>query len=170
MFSDEPDRQEQINAIENRLARWKPAATAIDRDRLLFESGRAAGRAEARSHTILASIACSLLTIVIAKGTIVRDRARNAAAEPLREESVAIEAESRATKNSELSAIDPAWNSNPNVSDDSYLALSRLAESNTFETARRPDSDEPSIRSKPSDNASPPTLNALSSPLDLKDL
>lgn len=170
MFPDEPDRQEQINAIENRLARWKPSATAIDRDRLLFESGRAAGRAEARSHTILASIACSLLTIVIAKGTIVRDRARNAAAQPLPEKSVAIEAESSATTNSELSAIDPAWNTNPNVSDDSYLALSRLAGSNAFETARRSDPDEPSMRSKPSDDASSPTLNALSSPLDLKDL
>ena len=172
MFPDEPDRQEQINAIENRLARWKPSATAIDRDRLLFESGRAAGRAEARIRAIRGSIVGSILGAIVTGGILMRERGlgHDVQSRPSRGESLPTAPPTIASANPDATAIGDVGERRVMIPDESYLALSRLAGSNAFENAPRPDPNEPSIRSKPSDDASRPTLNALSSPLDLKDL
>jgi hypothetical protein len=40
---------EELNALAARLQTWRPSAGGLDRDRLIFESGRAAGLAEARA-------------------------------------------------------------------------------------------------------------------------
>ena len=172
MFSNEPDRQEQINSIENRLSRWKPAATAIDRDRLLFESGRAAGRAEAGIRAIQGSIVGSILAAIVTGGILMRERGLGRAVQsrPSRDESLQTAPPTIASANPDATAIGDVGERRVKISDDSYLALSRLAESNALERAPRPDPDETSIRSKANDDASRPTLNALSSPLDFKDL
>lgn len=170
MFTNEPDRQEPINEIENRLALWKPAATALDRDTLLYEAGRAAGRAEMRSHIVHGSLACSLIAIVVLGGTLVRDRPRNDAIKPNRGGAIIIESATNAAPNPDAIAIDRGWEPAPILSTDSYLALSRAAGSGGFESAPRPNPSESSTRSNSTDYASPPTLNARSSSLDLKDL
>jgi hypothetical protein len=52
MGIDNTDRDHEVeddmNALEHRLAAWRPAAGALDRDRMLYEAGSAAARAEAR--------------------------------------------------------------------------------------------------------------------------
>ena len=40
-----PDLENDLTAVERRLAAWRPAA-ALDRDRMLFHAGRAAAQAE----------------------------------------------------------------------------------------------------------------------------
>jgi hypothetical protein len=41
METDIPDREPDLTALERRLAGWKPSATALDRDRMLYDAGRA---------------------------------------------------------------------------------------------------------------------------------
>jgi hypothetical protein len=45
METDIPDREPELTALERRLAGWKPSATALDRDRMLYDAGRAAAGA-----------------------------------------------------------------------------------------------------------------------------
>ena len=40
---------DELNALADRLRGWRPSVGGLDRDRLIFESGRAAGLAEARA-------------------------------------------------------------------------------------------------------------------------
>ena len=40
---------ENLNALADRLRGWQPSSGGLDRDRLIFEAGRAAGLAEART-------------------------------------------------------------------------------------------------------------------------
>lgn len=40
---------DDLNALADRLRGWQPSAGGLDRDRLIFEAGRAAGLAEART-------------------------------------------------------------------------------------------------------------------------
>jgi hypothetical protein len=42
METDIPDREPDLRALERRLAGWKPSAGALDRDRMLYDAGRAA--------------------------------------------------------------------------------------------------------------------------------
>ncbi len=56
------DRPENLSGIEHLLGRLGPAPVAIDRDRLLFEAGRAAGRAETRQVGL--RVACAALALV----------------------------------------------------------------------------------------------------------
>jgi hypothetical protein len=48
MHNDIPDREPDLTALELRLAGWRPAAGALDRDRMLYEAGRATAAAGAR--------------------------------------------------------------------------------------------------------------------------
>jgi hypothetical protein len=49
MFNSDQDR---VNDLEQRLRSWVPAAGALDRDRMLFEAGRAAAGAAVRARRI----------------------------------------------------------------------------------------------------------------------
>jgi hypothetical protein len=42
METDIPDREPDLTELERRLAAWRPAAGTLDRDRMLYEAGRAA--------------------------------------------------------------------------------------------------------------------------------
>jgi hypothetical protein len=45
METDIPDREPELTALERRLAAWRPATGALDRDRMLYDAGRAAAGA-----------------------------------------------------------------------------------------------------------------------------
>ncbi len=42
METDIPGREPELTALERRLADWRPTAGALDRDRMLYNAGRAA--------------------------------------------------------------------------------------------------------------------------------
>jgi hypothetical protein len=67
-----------LNALERRLANWQPASAAglIDRDRLLFNAGRAAAAAQAQSWGRLGwfTSACLALLAVTLGGLVARER------------------------------------------------------------------------------------------------
>ncbi|MGO9466531.1 MAG: hypothetical protein ACLQIB_16005 [Isosphaeraceae bacterium] len=41
------EHEQDLSALANRLTAWRPSTGALDRDRMLYEAGRAAARAEA---------------------------------------------------------------------------------------------------------------------------
>lgn len=59
-----PSPDPKLSALGNRLARLQPAGTALDRDRMLFEAGRAAGASAQRLALWRASVALLMLGIV----------------------------------------------------------------------------------------------------------
>ena len=61
--------------FESRLARLRPAPVAIDRDRMIFEAGRAAGRADRRTWPGLALAAGLGLIACGLGGLLARERA-----------------------------------------------------------------------------------------------
>jgi hypothetical protein len=67
--------------FERRLATWLPAATALDRDRMLFEAGRASARAEARGKVWpFAALGLALLLVGLG-GLFARERSQRIALE-----------------------------------------------------------------------------------------
>jgi hypothetical protein len=74
-----PDKDS--TGFERRLAAWLPAATVLDRDRMLFEAGRAAARAEARVK-VWPSAALALAMLLMGLiGLFARERSRRLALE-----------------------------------------------------------------------------------------
>lgn len=72
------DRPESdLNATEARLSGWSPAASGLDRDRMLFLAGRAAGRSEMRRRMAVASAGLVVLISAGLGGLLVREQARS---------------------------------------------------------------------------------------------
>jgi hypothetical protein len=78
MDTPAPFPQDELNETERRLAGWSPAAPGVGRDRMLFEAGRAAARAEVRGRIamiIAADFAVLAIAIVVwARENAVRER------------------------------------------------------------------------------------------------
>ena len=76
------DRSESdLNALEARLASWRPAAPGTDRDRLIFLAGRSAGKAELRVRLVSGSAACLAVLVVTLGGLLVREQGQRRTAE-----------------------------------------------------------------------------------------
>jgi hypothetical protein len=72
----ENERELDLSEVERRLAAWRPASGGLDRDRMLYEAGRAAARADGRIHSWrLATAALTLLTVSLG-GLLARERAQ----------------------------------------------------------------------------------------------
>ncbi len=63
-----------LSPTERRIAAWRPSAVAIDRDRMLYEAGRASARAAARPWQF--ATAAALLLAVGLGGWASRERSR----------------------------------------------------------------------------------------------
>ncbi|MGP0068915.1 MAG: hypothetical protein ACLQGP_35610 [Isosphaeraceae bacterium] len=64
MDIDHDRREDDLKALEDRLTAWRPASGSLDRDRMLYDSGRAAGRGEGPIRSWrMATAALLLLTI-----------------------------------------------------------------------------------------------------------
>jgi hypothetical protein len=78
----DPDRENDLTALERRLAAWRPAAGAVDRDRMLFDAGRAAARAEDRVRVWRLATAASIIVIATLGGLLAHERSQRPALEP----------------------------------------------------------------------------------------
>jgi hypothetical protein len=67
--------------FERRLASWLPAAPALNRDRMLFEAGRASARAEAKGKVWPAAASGLALLLLGLGGLFVRERSQRLALE-----------------------------------------------------------------------------------------
>jgi hypothetical protein len=71
MDASETDPESHLNDLELRLGRWQPTSGGLSRDRLIFEAGRAAARAEAWTKlpllttAVLALVAAGLGTMLV---------------------------------------------------------------------------------------------------------
>ena len=64
MDIDHDRREDDLKALEDRLTAWRPASGSLDRDRMLYDGGRAAGRGEGPIRSWrMATAALLLLTI-----------------------------------------------------------------------------------------------------------
>src|SRR5262245_25425879 len=66
---DTPDRLSRgdLTDLERRLSGWTPSAGALDRDRMLFEAGRAAARSETRGR-LTTALAAGLAAVSVGLG------------------------------------------------------------------------------------------------------
>lgn len=71
-IEDEPEGP--LKDLERRLEQWRPSPGSLDRDRMLFEAGRAAARAESWGRLGMALTACFALVAVGLGGLLVRER------------------------------------------------------------------------------------------------
>jgi hypothetical protein len=72
----EYERELEISEMERRLASWRPATGGLDRDRMLYDAGRAAARADGLSRPWgLATAALTLVTVGLG-GLLLHERSR----------------------------------------------------------------------------------------------
>lgn len=62
--------EDDLTDLERRLRQWQPTALGLDRDRMLFEAGRATARAEIWGWVPIGSIA-ALLIVAVGLGVLV---------------------------------------------------------------------------------------------------
>jgi hypothetical protein len=106
-----------LTDLERRLTLWRPAPVVLDRDRMLFEAGRAAGRSEARLRAGLLSTAALALVAAGLGVPLVRERAQRHALEVrIARQSIAAPAPSMPEPAPPPIAIEP-------FAPESYLAL-----------------------------------------------
>jgi hypothetical protein len=113
---------ESLSDLERRLAAWRPAPAGIDRDRLLYESGRNAVRSGWRLAAGRLAIAALLLVCVVQGGLLARERGRRHALEVSLVQARAVAAPAIAAL---ADAPPPEFEPGPPPGPSSYLALSR---------------------------------------------
>ncbi len=106
-----------LSDLERRLEQWRPLPGSLDRDRMLFEAGRASARAESWGRLGAVLAASFALVAVGLGGLLVRERGHRHAlevtlAERTREPVIA-------------DPVLPPLPSRPEPAPDSYLALTR---------------------------------------------
>ena len=75
------DPEGDLSALERRLGNWRPAAGVVDRDRMLFEAGRAAARNESWGRFGGLSSAFLALVALGLGGLLVREQGNRRALE-----------------------------------------------------------------------------------------
>ncbi len=76
-----PDFENDLTAVERRLAAWRPACGSLSRDHMLFHAGRAAEQAESRSRFWQFATAASVVVIVTLGGVLAHERSQRIALE-----------------------------------------------------------------------------------------
>lgn len=76
MDTNNPNREidPDLTAMEHRLAVWQPSTGALDRDRMLYDAGRAAARAESRVRSWRLATAALALVAVGLGGLLAHER------------------------------------------------------------------------------------------------
>lgn len=138
MDTPAPFPQDELNETERRLAGWSPAAPMLNRDRMLFEAGRAAARTEARGRlAMIVAADFAVLAIAIGVWALREDAARKRLELALAEHSQLLNAVSATQVAAPVPGpVPPAV---PAPARDSYLALThRLANDGLDETVTAP--------------------------------
>ena len=81
MDRTERDPLDDRNALEQRLGQWRPAPLGLDRDRMMFEAGRASAGFDSLRLFALGSIAGLLLVALGLGGLFVHERSQRQAVE-----------------------------------------------------------------------------------------
>jgi hypothetical protein len=154
-----------LTALERRLAAWRPAAGALDRDRMLYDAGRAA----AGARPWRPATAALLLATTGLGGLLVRERIQLAREGSLlaHERAHRLEAETALAARTRTSRTSPAIPSSvPSIAaveppaPDSYLVLtSRLAQG--VAEAPRPDDGRPPAPTGPPPGSSEPSTRPV---------
>jgi hypothetical protein len=161
MEMEHPDHDPEIDlsAVERRLAAWRPSAGSLDRDRMLYNAGRAAANADGRVQTWrLATAALALLAVGMG-GLMLHERSQRRAME------VALGARSRPSQSASTMPLLSATPTIEPFAPSSYFVLtSRLSRSN-------PDMLSPDVEFE----SRPPSIGPLEPlpqrrPLQLRDL
>jgi len=106
--------------LERRLARLRPAAGGLDRDRMLYEAGRAAARADSRTRLASAAAMAMAIGCVGLGGLLARERGHR-----LDLERALADTRPREPDPGRLAPSPPVPAARPGP--DSYLALTRRA-------------------------------------------
>ena len=149
-----PDRipRDDLTDPERQLAALRPTARGLDRDRMLFEAGRASARAGDRARVWALSAAASALVVVGLGVALARERSRT-----LGLERALIVAQEAAPAPRPPHATPPEPSQPIEVAPDSYLALSRRALAGL--------DDLPAAPSRPPGDLGPPAPERVLSPL-----
>jgi hypothetical protein len=78
MSSETTPGRDPLEELAGRLAEWRPAAPGIDRDRVLYEAGRASagwGRTSAWRSWGLSAVAATALLVALVEGYVLRVQA-----------------------------------------------------------------------------------------------
>jgi hypothetical protein len=122
----EIEREFDLSDVERRLAAWRPAVGGLDRDRMRYEAGRAAARADGRVQSWRLATAALALFAVGLGGLLMRERSQRQALET----SIAIAARINPAQPAVEIAL-PASREIPTIEPSSYFALtSRLSRGN----------------------------------------
>jgi hypothetical protein len=114
----ENDHDFDMSEVSCRLAAWRPASGGLNRDRMLYEAGRAAARAEGRIQSWrLATAALTLLTVGLG-GLLAHERSQRQALET----SIAVAARIKSAQPAGEIAL-PAPKETPAIEPSSYIAL-----------------------------------------------
>jgi hypothetical protein len=81
MKAPEHEHEHDQTGLERRLASWLPATTALDRDRMLFEAGRASALAEPSGNAWPAAAVALALLLAGLGGLFAREHSRRVALE-----------------------------------------------------------------------------------------
>ncbi len=146
----EDDPEAPLSDLERRMGRWRPASGSLDRDRMLFDAGRASARGESWGRLVGALAACLALVALGLGGLLVRERGYRQGLE------VALAERTREPAPREMVAPLPPF---AEPAPDSYLALSRRILASGLEEL------PPTVSNAPRDEISErpePTLTPLS--------
>jgi hypothetical protein len=137
MDTNTPGPEGELTDLEQRLSHWRPASEGLDRDRMLFEAGRAASRAEVRAWIGFASSAALALVTAGLGVLLVGERAHRQALE------ARIVQQENAAKAPALPEPLPPPIVAQTLSPDSYLALTHRLQTVGLDEALTPASGTP---------------------------
>lgn len=73
----EIERELEMTDVERRLAAWRPATSSLDRDRMLYDAGRAAARADGLSGSWRLATAAVALVAALLGGLLANERSHS---------------------------------------------------------------------------------------------
>jgi hypothetical protein len=121
----EIENEFDLSELERRMAAWRPTSRGLDRDRMLYEAGRAAARADGRVHSWRLATAALILMVVGLGGMLMRERSQRHAME------VALAARTRPSRSASPVPLLSATTAIEPFAPSSYFALtSRFSRSN----------------------------------------
>ena len=164
MDSTGSDREADLNDLEEALAQLRPSSVALDRDRLIFEAGRAAGRAERRGWVGPATAAAFALVAIGLGGLWVRERVQRRG---LEETIAGLDARALSPPRVQPATAVEAPSAQPGPN--SYLVLTRHLTSGGMEARPIERTGVPSARSsdKPAEPPATLRLRAIGGLLEL---
>jgi hypothetical protein len=123
--------ENDLRALEHRLAAWRPAPGALDRDRMLYDAGRSAARAESRIHSWRLATVALLLLFVGSGVLLLRQRHLLAREQTL----LARERSQRLALETALAARTPAFSAERSQRLDEPTPIGRFAPSSYYALA-----------------------------------